>query len=487
MGDSITRKKVISSLFWKLMERGGVQGIQFVISIILARLLTPDDYGIIALILVFIQIANVFIQTGFSTSLIQKTDSDDLDFSSVFYLGLFIALLLNVILFFLAPFIANFYKLPILTTIVRVLSITLFFGSFNSVQNAYVSKNMQFKNFFFSSMGAVLGSGIIGIICAYCGFGVWSLVIQQIVAGLLTTLILWFTVKWRPKFIFSFERVKKLFSFGWKLLSSALLETVFSNVYSLVIGKVYTSNQLGVFNRGQQFPQIIASNLDGSIQSVMLPTLSSKKDDKIEVKRVMRRSVSMSCYLLMPCMFGLAAVGKPLVNLLLTEKWESCVIFLQLACLSYSVWPIHTANLTAINALGRSDVFLKLEIIKKIISVLILVITIPFGITVMAIGQVVSGFICTFVNASPNKNLLNYSYIEQVKDLLPSFLASFVMGICVWSLNYLKINNALLLGLQIFCGMSIYLSISSVFELESFTYLVNVLKDYSKKKRVVNE
>ena len=479
--NKISKNTVISSLIWKFLERGGVQGVQFVLSIVLARLVSPDDYGVIALILVFIQIATVFIQSGFNTALIQKKDSDDTDFSSIFYLSLFVALLCYVVLFFAAPFIANFYKQEILTPVIRVISFTLFFGAVNSVQNAYVSKTMQFKRFFYSSMGAVLGSGIVGVILAYKGFGVWALVAQQLVRDILTCLILWFTVKWRPKFLFSFERVKILFSFGWKLLCSGLLDSIFRNAYSLIVGKVYDSQTLGYFNRGHQFPQVIATNLDGSIQSVMLPTLSANNDNVQEVKRITRRSISTSAFVLMPCMFGLAAVAEPLVKVLLTDKWLDCVPFLQLACISYALYPIHTANLTGINALGRSDIFLKLEIIKKCVTVLNILITLPLGIYAMAIGQVVQGFISTFINAFPNKKLMGYSYFEQWKDLIPSFLLSLIMAGIVWSMNFLQIEPLILLILQIIVGIMIYILLSKLFKVEVYAYFINTIKGFVKK------
>ena len=479
--EKISKNTVISSLIWKFLERCGVQGVQFVLSIILARLVSPEDYGVIALILVFVQIATVFIQNGFNTALIQKKDSDEVDFSSIFYLSLFVAFLCYIALFFLAPVIANFYKQDILTPLIRTISLTLFLGAVNSVQSAYVSKTMQFKRFFYSSMGAVLGSGIIGVIFAYKGYGVWALVIQQLVKDVLICLILWFTVKWRPKFLFSLERVKTLFSFGWKLLCSGLLDTVFRNIYNLIVGKVYDSQTLGYFNRGQQFPQVIATNLDGSIQSVMLPTLSANNDNVEEVKRITRRSISTSAFILMPCMFGLAAVAEPLVKVLLTDKWLPCVPFLQLACISYALYPIHTANLTGINALGRSDIFLKLEIIKKSITVLNILITLPFGIFAMAIGQVVSGFISTFINAYPNKKLMNYSYLEQWKDLMPSFILSIVMAGIVWMINFVPIVPILVLIIQIFVGIVVYILLSKLFKVEVYSYFVNTLKGFIKR------
>ena len=475
----VSKNKVISSLIWKFLERGGVQGVQFVLSIILARLVTPEDYGVIAILLVFIQIATVFIQSGFNTALIQKKEADDLDFSSIFYLSFFVAAILYVILFFGAPLVAWFYKSESLTKLLRVISLTLFFGAVNSVQNAYVSKTMQFRRFFFSSMGAVLGSGIVGIVLAYKGYGVWALVFQQLIKDFLICVILWFTVKWRPKFIFSFTRIKSLFSFSWKLLVSALLDTVFRNIYNLIVGRIYDKETLGYFNRGHQFPQVIATNLDGSIQSVMLPTLSSHNDDIPEVKRITRRSISMSAFLLMPCMFGLAAVAEPLVKVLLTDKWLPCVPFLQLACISYAIYPIHTANLTGINALGRSDVFLKLEIIKKTLVIINILITMPLGIYAMAIGQVITGFIGSFINAYPNKKLMNYTYFEQWKDLMPSFLCSIVMAIGVWSLHFIQLPSIILLLIQIVVGVGIYILLCKVLKIEVFSYFINTIRGFN--------
>lgn len=481
--NDVSKNKVISSLIWKFLERGGVQGVQFVLSIILARLVTPEDYGVIALLLVFIQIATVFIQSGFNTALIQKKESDDLDFSSIFYLSLLVAAILYAILFLLAPFVSKFYTSESLTSYLRVLSLTLFFGAINSVQSAFVSKTMQFRRFFFSSMGSVIGSGIVGIILAFKGYGVWALVIQQLIKDFLVCFILWFTVKWRPRLMFSFERIKVLFSFGWKLLVSGILDTVFRNIYNLIVGKIYNKDVLGYFNRGQQFPQVIATNLDGSIQSVMLPTLSVYNDNVSEVKRITRRSISMSAFLLMPCMFGLAAVAEPLVKVLLTDKWLPCVPFLQLACISYAIYPIHTANLTGINALGRSDVFLKLEIIKKIITVINIVVTIPFGIYAMAMGQVVSAFIASFINAYPNKKLMNYSYLEQWKDLLPSFIVSILMAIVVWSLHFISMPTIILLLIQISVGIILYIILCKLIKVETYSYFIETIKGFKNERK----
>ena len=335
------------------MERGGTQGIQFIVQIVLARLLLPEDFGLIAIVTIFILLANVFVQSGFNTALIQKKDADDEDFSSVFYLSLFVAGLLYVVLFLTSPFISVFYRSPQLILILRVLSVTLFFGAFNSIQNAYVARNMMFKKLFFSSLGAIIISGTVGIATAYLGWGVWALVAQQLTNQLAVTLILWFTVKWRPKLLFSIEKVKVLFSFGWKLLASSLINTLYMEIRSLIIGKIYIPAMLGFYDRGQQIPKVIVSNIDGAIQSVMLPALASQQDDKKRVKAMMRRAIMTSSFIMFPMMVGLAVVAEPVVKIILTDKWLPAVPFLQIFCASYSLWPIHTANLQAINALGR--------------------------------------------------------------------------------------------------------------------------------------
>jgi teichuronic acid exporter len=476
MNNEITKTRVLSSLFWKFMERGGTQGIQFIVQIILARLLLPEDYGIIALVVIFTSIAGVFVQSGLNTALVQKKDTDEVDFSSVFYLSLFIACLIYLILFFIAPFIAVFYGEPQIIPVFRVLSIVLFFGAFNSIQNAVVSRNLQFKKLFFSSTGAILISGTIGIYMAYAGFGVWALVGQQISNQLFVTIIMWFTVKWRPHLLFSLRRVKSLFSYGWKILVSTLIDTVYQDLRSLIIGKMYNPAMLAFYNRGQQFPYFIVANINGSIQSVMLPVLASQQDNRPRVKDMMRRAIVTSSFAIFPMMVGLTVTAEPLVKLLLTDKWLPCVPFLQIFCVSYALWPIHTANLQAIKALGRSDIFLKLEVIKKIIGLSILAVTVFYGVYAIALGQVLSGIISSFINAYPNKELLNYSYKEQWNDIYPSLLLSLVMGVVVYSLKWLGLSVFLTLIIQVCVGIILYIGMAWIFKLECFRYLLSTLQ-----------
>ena len=479
------KNEVISSLIWKFLERIGTQGVQFIVSIILARLLLPSDYGVVSMILVFTAIANVFIQTGFSTSLIQKKDSDELDFSSVFYISLLIAAICYVILFFAAPIIASFYNMPAITSILRVISLTLFFGAINSVQNAKIAKEMKFKKLFLSSLVAILISGTTGVLMAYKGFGPWALVGQQIANSIATTIILWFTSGWQPKLMFSINRVKSLLSYGWKILCSALLDTIYQNIYNLVIGKFYSSSTLGNYNKGEQFPKLIAVNVDGAISSVMLPAYSKQQDRKDKLKKMVRRSIVTSSLLLFPMMFGLAAVAETVVKVLLTENWLGCVPFMQLLCIVYALYPINTANLQVIKALGKSDYFLKLEIIKKVIGLFALIVTLPFGVLQMAIGQVLVAILSTFINAFPNRKLLNYNYFEQIKDLFPSLIISIIMFIIVYSFNFINLNMYILLIIQILVGVIIYFGLAYIFKLESLNYMIEILKSFLKKKEAL--
>lgn len=483
MSNKTLKSKILTSLFWKLLERSSTSGIQFIILIILARLLSPDDYGVISLALIFIIIANVFVQGGFNTALIQKKNADENDFSSIFYLTLWISVLLYMLLYFLAPIIASLLKLSQFKSVIRVLGVSLFFNAFNSIQNNIVVRNMQFKKLFFSSIGSTLGSGLVGIILANNGFGVWALVAQQITNQVLTTLILWFTVKWRPKLYFSVKSVKGLFSFGWKLLISELIDTIYMHIRSFIIGLKFSPTILGYYNKGKQFPSFIVTNINGSIQSVMLPALSSQQDDIKRMKDMVRRSIVTSSFIVFPMMVGLAITSKTLVSVLLTDQWLPAVPFLVIYCASYALWPLNTANLQAINALGRSDIYLKQEIIKKIVSIVILVITLFFNAQTIALGALLSGIISSIINAFPNKKLLDYSYGEQLRDVLPSLTISLAMGSIIFSFRTLNISTIHILLLQIMVGIITYIGLAKIFKLECYKYLLDILKALMKRNR----
>lgn len=476
------KQKVISSLFWKSLERGGAQIIQLVVQIVLARMLQPEVYGSIALLLVFISVAQVLVQSGLGTALVQNKEVNEIDFSSVFYISLGLAVLSYLLLFIAAPHIAGFYNNATLGPVLRVLGVVLFFGAINSVQNAYISRNMLFKEQFKRSLSAILISGVAGIVSAYSGLGIWALVVQQITHYVSYTIILWITIKWRPVLEFSFIRLKRLFSFGNKLLVSALIDTLYREIRTLIIGKVYTMSMLGFYNKGEQLPKIVMSNIDGSIQAVMLPALSAHQDERSKVKSMMRRAIMSSCFLVFPVMIGLAVTAEPLVKLLLTEKWLPSVPYLQVFCFSFMLWPFHTANLQAINALGRSDIFLKLELIKKCVGIAVLVISVPMGVMAIAVSSVISGVISSIINAWPNKKLLDYSYVEQVLDVLPSLGVSLLMALVVWLISLTGMHTGLLLIIQIVTGIFSYILFASLFKLEPLYYTKNLLIEIRKSR-----
>ena len=469
------RKKVLSGLFWKVMENGGTQGIQFLVSVLLARMLTPGESGEVMLIMIFITIGNVFVQSGFNTSLIQKKEVDEADYSSAFYISASIAAALYIVLFFCAPAIASFYEQPAFIPVIRFLAITLFFGAATSVQSAVVARNLEFKKLCLSSLSAAVGSGVIGVAMAYEGFGIWALVMQQFFYSFFLMAVLGILVKWHPKFLFSMEKAKQLFSYGWKILCSGLLDTVFNNVYGLVIGKIYNADMMGQYSRGNQFPALIANNLGAAIQSVMLPAFSTCQEEKKHLKNMVRRSIVTSSYLVFPMMAGLIAVAEPMVKLLLTERYLPCVPMLRMLCIAYATWPLHVANLQAINALGRSEIFLKLEIIKKAVGVAALLISLPFGIYTMVALKAVTDFLCTFINAYPNKKLLGYSFFEQWRDVFPSLLLSAVMCAAVYGIQFFIQGTLLTLVVQILAGVAIYGGLSWIFKVESFLYLRDLI------------
>lgn len=472
---------VFSNLIWRFAERCGAQIVTLIVSIVLARILLPEEYGTISLITVFTTILQVFVDSGLGTALIQKNDADDLDFSSVFYFNFVVCLILYSGMFVAAPYIAFFYNNVSLTPVIRVISLTIIVSGVKGIQQAYVSRNMLFKRFFFSTIGGTLFSAAFGIGLAYAGCGVWALVGQQLSNTCIDTFILWMTVKWRPKKMFSWSRLKELLSFGWKMLASTLLDTVYNNIRSLIIGKMYSSSDLAYYNQGRQFPNVIVNNINTSIDSVLLPTMASAQDDRIRVKSMTRRAIKTSTYVMAPLMMGLAFCAEPIVRLVLTEKWLPCVPFLRIFCITYMFYPIHTANLNAIKAMGRSDLFLKLEIAKKLVGVVLLLSTMWFGVMAMAYSLLISSVLGQIINSWPNRKLLNYGYLEQLKDILPGIALAVFMGCCVNLVGLFNLPNFITLLIQIPLGASIYIATSALLHLESFEYLMDMIRPMVRK------
>ncbi len=481
MNDTNLKRNVLSGLVWQFCEKFVVQFVLFAVQIVLARLLLPEDFGIIGIISVFNMLAQVFVQSGFGTALIQKKSIDDVDCSSIFYVSMLISALLYALIFFGSPFVAKFYECKELSSYMRVQFLGLFASPIINIQTALLQKKLDFKTSFIRNFIANLASAVVGISMAITGFGVWSLVFSNLTTNIVSAIVLTMTVRWLPKLTFSMSKVKELFSYGSKLLLSSLLDTLYNNMYSLVIGKFFDTSVLGYYNKGKNFPSLAVNTINGTIQTVIFPALSKCQDDKVKLKNLMRRSIVTSTFCVFPAMFGLAAVAKPLVLILLTEKWLPSVFFLQVCCFTYMLWPIHTANLQAINAIGRSDVFLKLEVIKKVVGVITLILTIPFGVHVMVIARAFTGIFSTFINAFPNKKLLNYSFFEQMKDILPSFVLSLVMFGCIYIISFLNINVYLMIVVQIVVGSFIYIFGAKLMHFECLDYIIQIIKGYIKR------
>lgn len=472
---------VISNFLWRFAERCAAQLVTLIVSIILARILTPSDFGTVSLVMVFTTIMQVFVDSGLGTALIQKKNADDLDFSSVFYFNFAVCLILYAGMFIAAPYIAGFYNDVSLTPIIRVISLTIVISGVKGIQQSYVSRNMLFKRFFFATLGGTIFSAFLGIGMAYAGCGVWSIVAQQLSNTAIDTLILWITVKWRPKKMFSWSRLKSLLSYGWKLLASSLLDTVYNNLRNLVIGKIYTSADLAYYNQGDKFPKVVITNINASIDSVLLPSMSGEQENCERVKSMTRRAIKTSTYIMAPLMMGLLFCAEPIVKLLLTEKWLPCVPYLRIFCFTYMFWPIHTANLNAIKAMGRSDFFLKLEIIKKVMGFALLLFTMRISVMAMAYSLIVSGILSQIINSWPNWKLLNYNYFEQLRDILPSIIIAVGMGICVYFISFIPMPTIVTLLIQIVIGAVIYIGVSAALKLEEFEYLFGMIKSFLKR------
>ena len=474
---STSPANVIKNFFWRIGESSGAQLVSFLVSIVLSRLLAPADYGVIALVTVFTSILQVFVDSGLGTALVQKKNADEVDFSSVFYFNVLVCLTLYAGMFVAAPAIAKFYDNPIYIPLVRVLSLTLVISGLKNIQQAYVYRHMIFKRFFFSTLGGTIASAILGIVMAYAGFGVWALAAQYVSNTAIDTLILWITVPWRPKKRFSWTKLKSLLSYGWKLLVSALLDTGYTSLWTLLIGKVYSSADLSFYDQGSKYPKAIIGTISNSIDSVLLPTMSIVQDDRAQIKSMTRRSIVTSVYVMAPLMMGLAGCAEPLVSLILTDKWLPCVPYMRIFCITYMFWPVHSANLNAIKAMGRSDLFLRLEILKKIIGIGLLLCTMRISVMAMACSLLISSVTSQIINSYPNWKLLNYRYLEQLRDILPSILLAVIMAVAVGAVPLLGYGNVLTLCIQIPLGAVIYVAGSAIFRLESFRYLLNMIED----------
>ena len=477
------RDTVVTNLFWRLGERFGAKMVQFIVQMILAKMLAPEIWGTIGLILIFIEVLQVFIESGLGNALIQKKDADDLDFSTVFYFNCVICGAAYLLMFFSAPLIAWFYEAPELTAAIRVMSLVLVVSGMKNVQQAYVSRNMLFKRFFFATLIGTVTAAVIGIAMAYFGFGLWAIIAQNLINVTIDTCVLWLTVKWRPKKCFSFQRLKQLYSFGWKLFASSLMEVIYLKLRGLIIGKKYSKEDLAFYTYGEYFPQFITSILNSSIDSVLLPSMSSVQDSRENVKNMTRRAIKIGTFILMPFMVGIMVCAAPVVRIVLTEDWLPVIPYLRILCISYAFMPIHTANLNAIKAIGKSDIYLKLEVIKKFVDFAAILATMFISVKAMVYGVLVASVISQVINAWPNKKLLGYSYLEQVADMIPQIIASAVMGGVIYLVNLMDIHYILMLAIQVPLGVIVYIICSKLMHIDSYEYLLDILKSLVNRKK----
>lgn len=483
---SVNKKSVVSNMMWRFAERCGAQGVSFIVSVVLARMLLPEEYGIVSIITIFTTILNLFIDSGFKNALIQKKNADQLDFSTVFYFNIFMGVVMYLLMFMAAVPISVFYEKEYMVPYIRVMSLVLIVGGVNGVQTAIVSRRMEFKRFFYSTLVGTVISAVVGIAMAYAGMGVWALIVQRLVNQCIDTCILWFTVKWRPSLVFSFKRLKPMFSYGSKLLGSSLLNSLNDNLVGLIIGKAYTADMLAFYDKGKRIPIMLVENLQTAVQSVLFPVLAQYQDEKMQLRRILRISFMTAAYCIFPCMMGIGVCAEPIIRLLFTEKWIEMVPYLQLWCFVYAFYLLHTAHLQIIQAVGRSDIFLKIEIVKQILALAATLLSIPFGVLTMLKAMCLFTVISLFINAFPNRKLANYAIREQLRDILPIVILNIIMGLAVYLVSLIKLSDILQLFLQIVFGSVVYLIGSKFFKLESFEYIRQLVSSFLRKYKKID-
>lgn len=478
------KKKIIASLAYKFIERLSVKGLGLVISIVLARLLAPEYFGQIAIMNVFINLSQVITESGFNTALIQRKDVTEQDYSTVFFINLALAVACFILLQVFAPFISEYYEQNI-TKHLQVYAITLFFHAFNALQMARMQKRMEFRKIMVCSLVATIISGASGVVAAYCGVGLWALIIYNMMNGTIVCITASFAEKWLPKFEFSLDRARVLFSYGWKMFVSTVLCSLYGDIRSLVIGKKFSNDDLAYYNRGQQFPQVISHTLDSAIKSVMFPTMAAVQDEKEKLANMLRRAETMGAYIIVPIMFGLAAVSDTVVQLLLTDKWLPCVPYMRCLCIANAAIPIISSNLIAIQASGRSDLYMRLEMIRRMMMLLILAIGI-FGFRTVegiAISFCISNWLDAVITMLPAKRLMGYGIGSQIRDLWKIILIAVIMFVVVETMNLLAWSRLLLLLAQILAGIAVYIGMGFVLKLESQKELIQMVSDVIRKKK----
>ena len=479
------KSTTIRSLFWKLFEQGGTAVVTLLIQIVMARLLAPTEFGMLAIMLVFVNIGNVIVQSGLNTAIIQVPDATERDYSTVFWMSFAISAVLYIALFLSAPAVAAFYSMPAAVAPLRVLTLVLIVNAYNAIQEAIVARELAFQKTFRATVTAGVVSGAAGVGCALVGGGIWALVVQQLVQQGCKCAVLALQVPWKPHVVFDGARALQFFRFGWKLLASGMLEQVYQGMSDLMIGRVFSTSELGYVSQGKKYPNAVGTLLDGAIQPVMRSAVARVQESSEQVKRLARRALKTSTFLIVPSMLLFAVVAEPVVRLVLGEAWVPSVPFLQMYCIIYALLPIHTTNLQVLNGVGRSDLFLKLEVTKKIVGITILVFCVFVLRNLYAIvaGYIVTGVISTFINAAPNRRVIGYAYTEQLRDIGPAFALAAAGALAAWPVALLGLGDVPCILLQASIMLAVYLLLAALLHVEEFTYLVNTLRGLVRGRR----
>ncbi len=484
MGSQNLKGAAVKGVFWKFAERIFAQGVSFVVTLVLARLLMPEDYGVISILMIFIGLANVFVSDGFSSALIQKKNVDSLDYSSVLIGSFSISLILYAIIFFGAPALADFYGMPLLCATLRVLALRLLLAAINSVELAYLSKNMQFKKFFWATFFGTAISAVVGIYMAYAGFGAWALVAQNLVNYSIDTVVLAVLIGKIPPLRFSFSRLKELLKYGYKILLTSLMFSITDKIRSLIIGKIHSAQDLAFYSKGKQFPMMISTNISGPLSNVLFPVMSKVQSDTAAVKKIMRRSVRTITFIVPALLLGFASVSEQFVKLILTDKWLPCVPFIWIGCVYYFLVSIHSVNLEAVKAVGRSDQVLKYGLYKRIAGFVTLIVSLPFGVIGISLSLVASAVLATIINAYQNKKLFRYGYWEQLMDIMPNILCAVAMSVIVVIAGKVTaLSVAAVTVIKIISGILAYLVITYIFRKDDFYSCLEFIKQLTNKKR----
>jgi O-antigen/teichoic acid export membrane protein len=478
------KQKTVSGLLWSIIDNLAKYGLQFIVGIILARLLSPTEFGLVGMITIFISISNSLVDSGFSQALIRKNNAEAKDFSTVFIFNLAFSIIVFCLLFLSANAIGSFFEQPKLVLLVRVFAINIIINAFALVQRTKLTKDLDFKTQTKISLLSGSISGLLAIVLAYNGAGVWSLVAKTTIFNILTVLLLWYLSKWKPQLVFSSQSFKELFSFGSKMVAAGLLDTLYRNVYYVVIGKYFTPAELGFYTRAEQFNNLPSSNLTTVIQRVSYPALSQLQDDKVRLKQGYKKVITSTMFVSFISMLGMAAIAEPMILTLIGEKWEQSIAYLQLLCFVGMLYPLHGINLNMLKVQGRSDLFLKLEIIKKLIAIPTIVIGIFWGIKIIIIGMIVNSIIAYFLNSYWSGKLINYSMREQILDITPSFLLAIIMAIIVYFIgSLLPFSNFYILIIQIITGGIIVFSFCELTKMNAYIYIKDTVKSKLKNSR----